>query len=292
MKKILSLFAMAAVVLSMASCGDGNEPVDETKVNPNSDGYGLMPGAFSIGNGRVAYFSQGNLQYRTSWGTWRFAANQWDAVGKDQSNWRDLFGWSTGEEPMQSSSNYLDYTKPFKDWGKNVIANGGVNTEYWRTLSQAEWEYLFTKRNNAAKKFGLGKVAGMNGVIILPDVWDAPAGAPALQPSAELGMNQSDWLFFDGDHNNHFADNTYSKEQWNEMEKAGAIFLPAAGQRDASASLEGWYIGEFGIYWSSDDSSTSDAYCVYFQNFQLDLKMEEQRPMGFSVRLVHVVVPR
>lgn len=295
MKKILSLFAVAAVVLGMASCGDGNEPADETKVNPNVGEYYLLPGTFTIGDGVVAQFSQGNLQYNPNegeGGTWRFATNQWDVVGKNQSPWRDLFGWSTGQDPTKSTASYSDYDSDvLNDWGENVIANGGKNTKHWKTLSQAQWNYLLAKRANASEKFGLGKVAGVNGLIILPNSWTAPVDAPAFNPSPLKGMTYNETWYRDINNKNHFADNTYSKEEWDFMEKAGAIFLPAAGQRDPGhpSYNEVSYVGAQGAYWSSDRVSASDAYCLYFMDFKVDPTMESQFQMGYSVRLANIV---
>lgn len=294
MKKILSLFAMAAVVLSMASCGgnDGNEPSeDETKVNPNVDEYYLLPGTFTIGDGVVAQFSQGNLQYNPDEGengTWRFATNQWDVVGKNQSPWRDLFGWSTGEDPMKSINNWSDYPTPFKDWGANVIANGGKNTQHWKTLSMSQWDYLLAKRANAADKFGLGKVAGVNGLIILPNTWIAPVDAPAFNPSPSKGMTYNDPWYRDINDKNHFADNTYSKEEWDFMEKAGAIFLPAAGERDPEFGTDASLVGDLAGYWSSKNIGSDQAGCLYFQWFKVEPDHEAMRQLGYSVRLAHI----
>lgn len=42
---------------------------------------GAISGLFSVGATQQVWFSQGNLQYRASTNTWRFAENQWDYVG-------------------------------------------------------------------------------------------------------------------------------------------------------------------------------------------------------------------
>lgn len=59
-------------------------------------------GVFSVSDSTQVVFSQGNLQYRASTNTWRFATNQWDYMGsansnisQTYSNWIDLFGWGT-----------------------------------------------------------------------------------------------------------------------------------------------------------------------------------------------------
>lgn len=45
MKKILYMFAITALVLGMASCGD--EPQIQSVYNPNSE-KGMMPGKFTV----------------------------------------------------------------------------------------------------------------------------------------------------------------------------------------------------------------------------------------------------
>ena len=49
-----------------------------------------------------------------------------------------------------------------------------------------------------------------------------------------------------------FSDNTYTEEQWQKMEDAGAVFLPAAGYRTGDD-------GSYGTYWSSTQDG-SDRY--------------------------------
>ena len=42
---------------------------------------GKLPGKFSVSATKVVCFSQGNLQYKASTNTWRFAEEQYDFVG-------------------------------------------------------------------------------------------------------------------------------------------------------------------------------------------------------------------
>ena len=50
-----------------------------------SDGDGMLPGTFSVSATQQVHFSQGNLQYRASTNTWRFAEHQYDCVGNANS---------------------------------------------------------------------------------------------------------------------------------------------------------------------------------------------------------------
>ena len=150
MKKLLSFLAISTIALTMASCG-GDDPVNRIVVNPNSVN-GMMPGAFTVDAslGTKVHFSQGNLQYNAASGTWQFATNQWDVIGEtnkniaaDYNGWIDLFGWNTADKPTLASDKTEDYPQsPFKDWGKNTIANGGNQT--WKTLSTDEWNNIYS----------------------------------------------------------------------------------------------------------------------------------------------------
>jgi len=128
MRKIFTfLFALAASVGAIYAA-------------PSVAENGKLPGAFSVSATKKVCFSQGNLQYKASTNTWRFAEDQWEHFGNNQSdNHRDLFGWGTGGAPNKVSLENKDYPT-FTDWGTNAISNGGTG---WRTLTAEEWGYLF-----------------------------------------------------------------------------------------------------------------------------------------------------
>ena len=143
---------------------------------------GALTGKFTINaSGDQIQFSQGNLQYQASTNTWRFAENQYDMVGNANSNisasyssWIDLLGWGTGNNPTNTSTSYSDYAT-FSDWGVNAISNGGSAANQWRTLTNAEWYYLFYTRTNAENLCGQATVAGVHGFVFLPDNWSTPS---------------------------------------------------------------------------------------------------------------------
>lgn len=65
-------------------------------------GVGETPGLFSVSSTKTVSFSKGNLQYKASDNTWRFAEHQYDYIGSENnaisstnSNYIDLFGWGT-----------------------------------------------------------------------------------------------------------------------------------------------------------------------------------------------------
>ena len=254
-------------------------PVDDTPVDdPFDTGKPEKPEGifFSIAANKFVRFSSGNLQYNADQDVWRFAPNQYDFIGEKNSNissaytgWIDLFGWGTGDSPTKKSTKDTDYTY-FTDWGNNHIGNDAKNT--WRTLTSDEWKYL---RSRSSSLKGLGSIEGVKGMILLPDNWERPSGVTF---NSGLG---------DG-----FSQNEYSKEKWQLMESAGAVFLPAAGYRYGTS-----YYSDYGKYWSNTCILLYDQYredylgdCYYYYDFNSKTEYVEynvERPYyGYSVRLV------
>ena len=63
----------------------------------------------------------------------------------------------------------------------------------------------------------------MGGLIILPDDWVQPSGCWFTAGFSEYNENNFPYGTGDWTHNN------YSFARWEQMETAGAVFLPAAG---------------------------------------------------------------
>ena len=208
---------------------------------------GAIKGLFTINeNGDQVFFSQGNLQYHIGDSIWRFALHQYDTIGKQNyynffnGNWIDLFGWGTGDNPTNASHDNGDYTV-FVDWGNNAISNGGNQAGMWHTLSAEELQYLFISRSNASIKYGIGNVDGIGGLIILPDNWSCPMNVIF---NSGFSSDDKDW-----------SHNSYTVLQWQLMENEGAVFLPAAGEREFYFDSGGggaivWPCNVFGNYWS------------------------------------------
>ena len=187
----------------------------------------------------------------------------------------DLFGWGTGNHPTMSSKDYRDYTL-FYDWGMNKIGHDMAGV--WRTLSKQELEYLMTGRKNAVLLHGIGQVCGVNGLILLPDEWVAPKDIVFL--AGYYGWNGSEYFV---------EHQSYDKKQWRELEKSGAVFLPAAGCRVKDFE---WYeiksIQSFGGYWTSTAMDHEDRYghLLYFESNSIRYWAAEEKENGLSVRLV------
>ena len=189
---------------------------------------GVLPGKFSVSATKQVYFSQGNLQYKASTNTWRFANAQSESIIEGNANisptyngWIDLFGWGTANHPTDTSKVNADYLE-WVDWGANAISNGGNEANLWRTMTSAEYNYLFNERNNADQLYSMGVVKDEWGMIVLPDDWTLPEG-----------------LHFTPRATTNFYDNRYYEDDWAQMEAAGAVFLPDGASREGTVIDEG-----------------------------------------------------
>lgn len=230
---------------------------------------------FSVAENKTVTFSPGNLQYHPANDEWRFAPSQLDYIGEDHANisetyngWIDLFGWGTGNTPINISEEYEDYST-FVDWGVNKIGNYNPNT--WRTLTIDEWDYLIKERPNYDKLIGVAQVNGVNGLILLPDGWTCPSGV----------------TFKSGFHNDYGTEyyaeyQTFSASDWAKLEASGAVFFPAAGYRYGS---DVYYVQDYGDYWSTTEYSSFSSYGLYFGSDVADV-YRGNRGDGLSVRLV------
>ena len=242
-------------------------------------------------------FSQGNLQYQASTGTWRFAESQLDYIGEGNANigetydgWIDLFGWGTSGynhganayQPWATSTHYSDYyaygngrnnlydQTGQADWGYNAISNGG-NTENsgWRTLRREEWSYLMSERvTTTGIHFATAVVDGTNGMLLFPDDWDG-----------SYHINEPDKYSAD------FTNNMVSLADWTVLEANGVVFLPAAGIRAEGTQV--LYVQTGSIYWASTAQSNDLAYSMYFVVGEKQRGVDANyRESGASVRLV------
>ena len=248
-----------------------------------------IAGRFSVSDGKQVYFAKGNLQYTRSTGTWSFAKQQTDCLGDANittdtngntvlADTIDLFGWGTGNNPADTSTNIHNYPT-FNDWGTNVVGTDAAYT--WRTLSKAEWKYLFCTRTDAGQLFGFATVGSTKGLVILPDDWILPAGV-AFTPSTAKGLTKSG-CFYSNDNGDNYTHNVYTPADWLSMEAAGAVFLPAAGSRYRTDIN---WLQSPGNYWSSTTSSDSLVSYLHFNNQYLIPDSYNRRSNAFSVRLV------
>ena len=276
-----------------------------------------QPHAVSIGENQYAAFAPANLQYTQSTKSFAFAPAQHYILGRDNVSLSssedvladvvDLFGWSSDANNVfygawgTSTSVYNNnYKGEFRDWGTNVIGTDTADT--WRTPTKDEWEYIFLRRPNAARLFGMGSVDTVSGVIILPDVWHTPAGitfTPNTQDTEyNLTLTEDGITYTQNGDYSPFDLNQYTLEQWHQMEAAGAVFLPAAGGRtgtevDVTESL-GLYHSATAVPAGND--AISQSYALEFQEgdedpYSLAPQTQSELYTGMAVRLIRYCEP-
>ena len=246
-----------------------------------------VPGLFSVSADKQVFFSKGNLMYQASTGTWKFADNQSDYIGNAAGNttaneydgegnitkdnrannsaYIDLFGWGMwldGQDPTKTVDDYTYYLPNVRSG--NFTGASAIGSE-WETLTcgdddnPGEWNYLLglngcIARANAANLNHLATVNDVPGLVILPDGYD-------------------------------YTSINWSNYDWADLEKAGAVFLPASGRRLGTVVVD---IGNYGYYWSSSSFDECRAFNLFFVDGNVDWG-GYYRYNGQSVRLVRAL---
>ena len=289
-------------VRAYASTSEGTSYGEEFSfITSPFDDIGASSALFSVSSTKRVRFSKGNLQYKASTETWRFAESQTDYIGSNNSNissfysdWIDLFGFGTSGwnsnapayQPWSTSSTATDYypvgststqlygTYANADWGVyNAISNGGNQAGLWRTMQKYEWAYLLNTRD-VDYRYAMAKIENVCGMIIFPDNFRLPEGITVNDANSAVA----------------YTTNTYSSSQWYTLQKVGCIFLPAAGMRYGS-TMTG--VGSSGCYWTASGASYADfgenhrkyAYNINFSDGQINVSGIGLM-VGSSVRLV------
>lgn len=294
MKATAAIILMVFFVLGCTKPENPSNGGNDSGGNEINAPVGAIKGLFSVNSNKQVFFSKGNLQFQASTNTWRFANNQYDFIGFNNANisstcseWIDLFGWGTSGfnhgaiayQPWSTSERNMDYY-PYDpstyynlcdqtgraDWGYNAISNGGNAMCQWRTLTQTEWDYVFNLRTTASNvRYAKAKINGINGVVLLPDSW-----------------NTSTYQLMNVNNAGSYDSNEIDASDWlNILQKNGAVFLPAAGNRVGSS-----YYNNSGDYWSASHNGEREACEVWFVNSKLKTDFSAPRHYGLSVRLV------
>ena len=292
--------------------------VEMTKQAPPAP-EGAISGKFSVSADKQVYFAKGNLKYTKSTDKFEFMTNQYDMVetnGDVGDNYASqdvisLFGWATSNLntpvantnylPTNTNTTFFSYGSGITtvnvnwatdhanyDWGANT-ADLGTG---WRTLTTAEWQYLFNSRtgDKAATVNGTGNRTytkatintdgtAVTGIILFPD-----GGTFAASEFTAVGSpNTADVDFT----------TTCTTAQWTALQTKGCVFLPAAGYRSGT-SVD--FVGDGGYYWSSTSSYYHSSYyaLAYGPSFEAGIYLGSnvepngggERYTGRSVRLV------
>lgn len=249
--------------------------VDSITFTDETEDFQQKIGKFSVSATQQIAFSSGNLQYHPLNNQWRFAESQIDCVGEANANisptydgWVDLFCWGTGDEPTRIVTNNNAYLN-FVDWGTNSIGTDTANT--WRTMSADELRYILFSRPNAAALNGIAHINGVNGLVLLPDDWVAIEGLTFN--SGAYGHSSRDY---------YAVHNTFTLEQWQQMEEAGAIFLPAVGYRQGNSIYAS---GSKGYYWTTSPDGGCGPITLEFSAKEI-ITDSSYRYSGLSIRLI------
>ena len=279
-------------------------------------------GLFTVdSDGNQVYFSPGNLQYRASTNTWRFAENQWDFVGDNTlgtvyengvkcdnsqisstyDGWIDLFGWGT--------SGWHDSNDPYnvnyQPWSTSasVVVNQEYN--YWGYGPSTNMPSPNLTGSSANYDWGVYNPISNGGNQ--PNQWRTLTheewayvfnSRPGIR-FAKANVNNvngvillpDDWStsYYTLSNTNSpgasYSSNTITAQQWSTLEQHGAVFLPAAGNRGGTSVYD---VGSHGYSWSASYSNSFHAYIVHFCDTYLYTDNIGSRNIGFSVRLARV----
>ncbi|MCQ2308890.1 MAG: hypothetical protein MJZ78_02795 [Bacteroidales bacterium] len=242
-----------------------------------------LPGVFSVSATKQVRFSKGNLQYlgkgtdeTHNTAVWRFADHQWDIMGGSYGN--GTLGGDKGNVNFGTyyatyngnTSGVINQSTNKEAWDLFVYAENGFASTFttadgWRRLEyfsakNSEWRYLINRKcqdkdGNDKPRYGIGKVHGVTGMILLPE--DMPNSTTKVEDLV------STWEFgeFVKDDSNLGTINAveYTNDEWKKLESAGAVFLPCAGWRQGALAVD--YVNTQGCYYLIN---TPDDGCCFF----------------------------
>lgn len=208
-----------------------------------------LPGKFELSDGTKIAFATGNLTYDPTTNAYAPATNQYDYLGVATGK-RDLLRPDLGE------LNFCEYK--------------------WRTPSIDEWRYLFQNY-----PWTMAKVNGVYGFMLLPKNFQTPTGLTVALIS-QGGYNGNTATF----NASVYANNNYTTTQFAQLQTAGAVFLPFAGESYENTSGTS-NVGTKGLYWSSTPY-VSSIYC--YCDFQKEsVNLTQHNTNGFLLAIRNIV---
>ena len=354
MKKILSIFAISAIVLGMASCG-GDEPAPQAKKiqlevtalstktrivatasNPNADFYTDYLNKALIDekyNGSIEsyinelfaetdiedlknyfFFKEQNVAKTTLNPSTEYVAfacyvkvngDKAEIDGEifskefktlEQFTLNGKFSIGSGRTVRFCTSNLFHYSTYTCEYDQSMYeGENGPDLHQWsitgkhnadtRVLTSFEWWQILRGRNRASELFAHATITNgasqVRGLLILPDNWQTPEGIK-LYTAQQMGLK---WDETDLKYEvpttsveDCYDINTYDIKIWEELEFAGAVFLPAAEKGNT-----------IGNYWSSTETAVNTAHGFHFDKNTVQLKALQsasmQKTASHSIRL-------
>ena len=283
---------------------------------------GAINGLFSVSDSKQVWFSQGNLQYKASSNTWRFAEEQWHYVGTSVAPRPELVGGNvSGSSNHRVSSSYSGWIDWFC-WGTSGYNHGAIAYQPWSTSARLEEFYAYGSRNcnlydqTGKADWGYNRISNGGNQenygwrTPTKDEWEylingrnTPSGiryaAAMVNGVKGFILLPDSWSVSICSLNspNMIASceqNVISASEWDaKFEKSGAVFLPISGHRlrNKPTSDVFYCAGQQGGYWSSTRGTInewSSSLMMNENNSQnIETKMTD-RPVtwGISVRLV------
>lgn len=259
--------------------------------------------SFSVSSEKKVLFSKGNLWYDGLESQFHFEDNQWgySLANSYTTNHISYFMWNEDSYAFCFGAGY-DYYEHGELFCANDFTVSNDNHEDWRTLTRDEWDYLLGINSNSeilckTEEYGrlhakdlcaFSKVTfdadgtTVSGLIIMPDGYDYGEKPLTDDRSKEYDEN-----------NEPNEIKTTSYKRWQDLEAAGAVFLPAAG-----CILTGFdeYVSTYnesqGCYWSSTPylgAFENAGFLVFTLNPEDRHTDFESWSRGHSIRLVRDV---
>ena len=239
---------------------------------------GVLPGVFTVsdpdgkansGDEKQVYFSKGNLWYGKVEGetepALHFETNQWESIpiyegksdGTTDHNHISHFTWSDKVSAAVGNSN--SGSNLFCDENHKQSVDGIANIYY--ALSKGEWDYLLKNRTmlNNINRYSVATKKGVS-----------------IESITYYGL-----FLYPDDYNGEIVS---SSTTWDDINDAGIVFLPAAGQRNGDSVSFGSSL-LMGDYWTSSSANGSSKNYIYIRAD--DAVIGSQVPTsGCSLRLV------
>lgn len=285
---------------------------------------GAEHGLFSVSPSHQIRFSQGNLQYQASTGTWRFAENQYDYVGNlskgnvytggskssntligpNYNGWIDLFAWGTSGANSGASSYqpYATSTNP-----DDYYPGGNASADLTGSYCQSDWGVhnpIINGGNAAGEWRTLTDGDGGEWDYLLKQRTTATGTAPVVGGVVDARWAEAMVVGVRG--LIIFPDSlswplgiptpttiNIPSDNWNNLNytqtqwhslETAGCVFLPAGGNRYGAGF--CNDGNIGYYWSSSHCNTHSAYCVGFGSAMLYAQYPYDRDYGMSVRLV------
>ncbi len=215
----------------------------------------LLPGRFSISDTKQAFFTIANLWCNAEANpvTFHFETTQTAYPATWSASHVGYFFWTSAEDYDSGNAEYMPYASSYAYSSRSTtdyfwcgeghrLAVDGTLVRALTGGDDGEWNYLFSKRDNASNLYKgavsitIGETTASNCVVIAPDGYTGT------------------------------IESSYDTAAWAAAEASGLVCLPAAGFSWLNGSnLEIRAAGEEGSYWSATPYGDVDtAWCLSF----------------------------